>query len=171
MKRNTSLATTKQSSLKRTPLRKMSEKKAADLEGQYIASTFTKPKGKKKPKSNTPSNDVLDDLFSRYIRRNGECQLWGYGGVQCSSQLQCSHIISRVYGSVCWDVDNAICACAAHHFWQHKHPVQSTLALIELLGHEHLDRLNQKYLNGKKKTPQEKREIAAWLREELRKVA
>jgi hypothetical protein len=137
------------------------------------------PKPKKAPKipkakvkvDEGPSDEVLDALFSKYIRRFGECQLWGYGGVQCSMMLDCSHIISRTYKSVRWDVGNAICACKAHHFWQHKHPVQSTLALIELLGAEHLEALNERYLAGKKPTPDEKRAIAAWLREELKKAA
>ena len=127
-----------------------------------------KPKAVK-PK--TPSRAVLDDLFSRYIRRFGECQFWGVGGIPCSSQLHCSHIHSRTYNSLRWDARNAVCCCAAHHRWQHNHPTLNTWALEELLGREHLEELRDAYLAGKKPTPEEKRAIAAWLREELRKVA
>jgi hypothetical protein len=152
--------------MRKTPL----NRKTPMSRGKGLKKTPKIPKPKVK-KEKVPSDLTLDTLFSQYIRRFGECQLWKYGGVQCSMMLDCSHIISRTYKSVRWDVDNAVCACKAHHFWQHKHPVQSTLALIEILGPEHMERLNDKYLAGKKPTPDEKRAIAAWLREELKKAA
>ncbi len=122
-------------------------------------------------KEKCPSISTLDKLFSDYIRRNGECQLWKFGGIQCSSKMDCSHIKSRRFHSVRWDIGNAICACAGHHMWQHDHPDQSTLALIEILGIEHLDALQQRFLEGRKPTPDQKREIARWLREQLKEAA
>lgn len=127
-----------------------------------------KAKVKKEP---TPSVATLDRLYSEYIRRFQSCQLHGYGGVNCSTQLQCSHIHSRRFHSIRWNPMNSICACAAHHRWQHDHPTLSTWALEELLGRPHLESLRQMYLSGRKPTPEEKRRIAAWLREEIRRAA
>lgn len=129
-----------------------------------------KPKYKKDP---CPSVATLDRLYSDYIRRFQSCELHGYGNVPCSQQLQCSHIHSRTYHSVRWLVEprNAICACAAHHRWQHNNPTLSTWALEEILGKEHLKELQRKFLVGRKPTPEEKRNIAAFLREEIRRAA
>jgi len=136
--------------MKRTPLKR----------------TPFKPKAKKK-KSDTPSIAMLDTVFSLYIRRHGSCQLHGYGDVVCSNQLDCSHIKSRKYMSVRWDIGNAIASCKAHHFWQHAQPDQSTFALLEILGREHLDQLQLRFREGKKPTPDEKREIYRWLKEHM----
>jgi len=156
--------------VKRTPLKRNTPLKSGKVKNSSGRSgpKIEKAKIKKAP---VPSVAVLDSLFSRYIRRHGECQLWGYGGVTCSTQLQCSHVFSRRFYSVRWDKDNAICACAAHHWWQHQNPVGSTIALQELLGPEHLDALIAKQAAGRKPTPDQKREIAAWLRAELREAA
>lgn len=142
--------------MKRTPLKRKSPIK--------------KTKKKKEP---CPSVGVLDRLYSDYIRRFGSCELHGFGGVQCSQQLQCSHIHSRRYHSTRWLVEprNAVCACAAHHRWQHDHPTLSTWALEEILGKPHLQELQKKFLVGRKPTPEEKRNLAAWLREEIRRAA
>jgi hypothetical protein len=138
------------------------------------------PKPRRKPKivksgpykgEKVPSIAVLDRLFSDYIRRFGECQLWKYGEVTCSGNLECSHIHSRNYHSVRWDVRNAICVCSSHHRWQHAHPTCNTWALEELLGKPHLEELRDAYLKGRKPTAEEKIEIARWLREELRRAA
>jgi hypothetical protein len=159
--------------VKRTPLaRKQSlgwkkpVKKPASLKAE-----FSEPKAKKRPKQKCPSVAVLDNLFSLYIRRFGECQFWKVGGIQCSTQLQCSHIHSRRFHSVRWDERNAICVCAAHHHWQHAHPTLNTWALEELLGKAHLEELRDAYLNGKKPTPDQKRAIAEYLREKLKEAA
>jgi hypothetical protein len=139
----------------------------AERKERAAAKALRKPKPQK---VKAPSVAVLDSLFSQYIRRNGECQLWGYGGVQCSTQLHCSHIKSRKYTCLRWDARNAIAACAAHHRAQHDHPDQNRLWLVELLGEDHLDDLQCAYLNGKKPTPAERIEIAKWLREKLREA-
>lgn len=47
----------------------------------------------------------------------------------------------------------------------------NTWALEVLLGKEHLEELRDAFLNGRKPTPEQKREIAAWLRKELKEVA
>lgn len=123
----------------------------------------------KRRKQGVPSVAVLDDLFSRYIRRFGECQLWKVGGIPCSQQMHCSHIHSRVYQSVRWDPMNALCVCAAHHRWQHNHPTLNTWALEEILGKPHLEALRDTYLQGRKPTPEQKIGIANFLRQELAK--
>jgi hypothetical protein len=127
------------------------------------------PKKEKPKKPKVPSVAVLDDLFSRYIRLRAanECQLWGYGGVKCSTQMQASHIKSRRFTSLRWHPMNCICACAAHHRAQHDHPDQNRLWLAELLGEEHLEQLQCMFLNGKKPTPAERIEIAKFLRGKL----
>lgn len=120
---------------------------------------------KKKAGAKVPSTPVLDGLFSLYVRRFGECELWGFGGVTCSTQLQCSHIHSRRFVCVRWDEGNAVCACAAHHRWQHDHPTLSTWALEEILGKEHLEALRMRLLKGDKP---DRVAIAEWLRKALK---
>lgn len=131
-----------------------------------------KKTGVKKPvkrKEPVPSVATLDRLFSLYIRRHGECQLWGYWGVQCSSVMQCSHIKSRRFHSVRWDVGNAICVCSGHHLRQHLEPDANYRALVDLLGESHLDDLQDRFNEGKKLTPDDKRALAKWLREQLKR--
>lgn len=63
---------------------------------------------------------------------------------------------------------NAICACAAHHRWQHDHPLDSIRALEEVLGLTHLELLQAIHRASPKV---DRREIGAFLRAELKKVA
>ncbi len=78
----------------------------------------------KKPRSEGPSVDSLDDVFSRLIRASAghECQFWGRDGVRCSAQMQCMHLKSRRYRSTRWRKENAACGCAAHHRFYTDHP-------------------------------------------------
>jgi hypothetical protein len=157
--------------MKKTPLKR---NKPISKSKPAATPKKVKPKSGVKRKAKgpiPPSVAVLDRLFSDYIRRFGECQLWKYGGIQCSTQLQCSHIHSRSYHSVRWDVGNANCVCAAHHRWQHNNPTLNTWALEEVWGKEHLEALRDRFLQGRKPTAEEKIEIARWLREELRRAA
>jgi len=130
--------------------------------------TSKTPKGGK-PKERCPSVAVLDKLFSDYIRMksNFECELWKFGDVRCSSQMQCSHIISRVYQSTRWDVGNAICACAVHHRLQHNQPTLQTEWIKDILGEDHLDALHERHILGRKPTTEEKIEMAKWFRAQI----
>jgi hypothetical protein len=149
--------------MKRTPLKRRTKE---EVKARAAAKAVRKPKPKKEP---VPSVAVLDRLFSLYVRKVGECAMWGYGGISCTSTFDCSHIKSRRFHSVRWCPLNALCLCDRHHRWVHDHPDQNGLALVELLGREHLDELQGLYLTGRKPTPDEKRAIAKWLREELKK--
>lgn len=148
--------------MKRTPL----------LRTQSLKRSPINKVGKKKTSIKCPSVAVLDDLFSRYIRAKAsfECQLHGYHEAPCSSQMQCSHIISRRFHSVRWDEGNAVCACAKAHRTQHDHPVASTQWLTGLLGEKHLEDLNKRWRDGRKPTAGEKVEIAAYLRGRLKEL-
>jgi hypothetical protein len=151
--------------MKRTPLKRRTKE---EVKARAAAKAVRKPKPKKEP---VPSVAVLDRLFSLYIRKRAleDCQLHGYGGIQCTSQMQCSHILSRRFYSVRWDVRNAVCVCSAHHWAQHQRPYENAKWLEELLGEEHLEALHCYWRTGMKPTPDEKRDIARWLREELKK--
>ena len=143
----------------------------------YKAKFFKKVRNKNTstgPKA--PSVAILDALFRKYVKLRDvhECRLWGYGGVVCSTHLDCSHIYSRTYKSVRWDGDNAITCCDNHHRAQHNRPLDNAEWLKELLGDEHLKILREKYLNPPKLTPggtiKWKIELAAWLRAEIKKL-
>lgn len=125
-----------------------------------------KPRTAKQKKEKVPSVAVLDDLFSRYIRARAanDCQLAGYGGVQCSTQIQCSHIISRKYNSTRWHPLNALSVCASHHHAQHNHPYQNSQWLDAVVGAEEIMGLYAYWNEARKPTDDEKREIAKWLR-------
>lgn len=60
----------------------------------------------------------MDDLFSKIIRSQGECDRCGK-----TESLQCSHVVSRRHLQTRWDLDNAIPLCyRCHIHWQHKEP-------------------------------------------------
>jgi len=60
----------------------------------------------------------MDDLFSKIIRSQGECDKCGK-----TKSLQCSHVVSRRHLQTRWDLDNAIPLCyRCHIHWQHKEP-------------------------------------------------
>jgi hypothetical protein len=142
--------------VKRTPLTRKTPLKR----------TAIKKKATKKP---VPSVAVLDRLFSEYVRlrAGNDCQLFGFTGKPCSSQLQCSHIFSRIYHSVRWDPTNAIACCACCHREQHRRPLENAQWLSEVVGPEELQSLRDRWQSGKKPTPEEKRAIKAWLSEKL----
>ena len=59
-----------------------------------------------------------DALYSALIRSRGWCEAAGYR-LACKGNLQCAHIIRRTYRATRWRTDprNALCLCAAHHFF------------------------------------------------------
>lgn len=158
--------------MKRTPLRPVSLKKLAEIAASGPKPRKPLPKKRKvqRRKEKCPSCATLDRLFSEYIRRHGECQLWGFGGIPCSTQMQCSHIISRRFHSTRWEPLNAVCACASHHRHQHDHPIMSGAFLMELLGMEHLRRLQEISRSGRRLSPDDKRELARFFRAEIAKA-
>lgn len=81
-----------------------------------------------------------DTVFSKVIRKIGYCQ-WP----QCNKteNLQCSHIHSREFVSVRWDLKNAFCFCAGHHlYYWHKHPIMAAEVAKTLLGEYEYSELN-----------------------------
>lgn len=73
----------------------------------------------------------LDKLFSLIIRKNGVCELRGRDDIHCNGNLQCMHIVGRSNYRLRWDILNAICGCAAHHYYYTNHPTEFAM-LIEM---------------------------------------
>lgn len=110
-------------------------------------------------KEKTKLKNKLDKLFSLKIRQKGFCEASGEGGMNCSGQLQCAHIFSRVNMNLRWDKNNALCLCSAHHlFWAHKNPIEFTEFVKKKLGKSKYEKLRIKA-----------RQIRQWSVEELEK--
>lgn len=109
-----------------------------------------KPLNKRaKTKPGVISDATLDRLFSLAVRaRDGTCQIPSFMGQHCGGPLECSHIISRAYPSMRWELTNALAVCKFHHGLQHDNPNQSKACLTLLLGQSHMDSLRAKYLAG-----------------------
>jgi hypothetical protein len=87
----------------------------------------------------------LDIKWSLIVRSKGVCEAIGRGNMQCSGNLQASHIFSRSHHGTRWDLDNGLCLCSAHHlFWGHKEPYEFIKFCEELKGKEELERLHIK---------------------------
>ena len=71
---------------------------------------------------NTDRNKA-DRLFSLQIRAFGECEAAGHK-FDCSTKLECCHIISRRYAWTRTYEPNAVCMCSAHHRWFTANPVE-----------------------------------------------
>lgn len=83
----------------------------------------------------------MDTLFSKIVRKIGECERCGKTG----TGLQCAHIVSRKRFSLRWDLENAICFCyACHIHWQHKEPLDFVEWLKERYGEDIAERLKIK---------------------------
>jgi hypothetical protein len=106
---------------------------------------------KRKP-SKTTLKRKLDRAFSEFIRSRGRCaKCHRSSGVQ----LQTAHIFSRANLAVRWDNDNALCLCAADHFWAHQNPLLFSKFCEEHLGAERYSQLIMKATMIKKWTPGE----------------
>ena len=94
---------------------------------------------KKKTLKNT-----LDREFSKLVRSRGVCEMMGHEK-PCSSKEthQCAHIYSRRHINIRWDKKNALCLCAAHHWWVHDNPLDFS-AWINKYRSKDVDYLKQK---------------------------
>lgn len=63
-----------------------------------------------------------DKEFSLKVRELGYCQLKGKDKIRCSEVLQCAHIVGRANRRLRWDIWNALCICAGHHWWYTNNP-------------------------------------------------
>ena len=118
---------------------------------------------KRRPPEKGPSEALLDHWFSKAVRSLAlyECQLAGFTGQPCSSDMQCSHIYTRSSRCTRWDLDGAICACSRCHRYQHNMPLDSHDWLLEVLGEEHIERLRAKYIANVKPTIDDKIQMLA----------
>lgn len=83
-----------------------------------------------------------DKLFSEIIRSVGECEASMLGN--CSSQLQCMHIISRRYSNTRTDLRNAFSGCAAHHRFFTDNPREFSKFITQTWAQEYYDHVYQK---------------------------
>lgn len=80
-----------------------------------------------------------DKLFSVVIRSVGYCEANGFNDIQCSSQLQCMHIVSRKYNATRCDTRNAFSGCAAHHRFYTDHPREFSRFITQTWAQEYYD--------------------------------
>lgn len=100
-----------------------------------------------------------DNLFSLIIRSRGYCEAEGYGGRDCSNQLQTAHIISRRYNSTRTDLRNAFCLCMSHHSWYTDHPREFSKFITDTWAQDYYDGVYQKSLLVGKLDWQERAEL------------
>lgn len=83
----------------------------------------------------------LDALFGKIVRAKGYCE-------RCKKkngvQFQTSHIYSRTYKEIRWDLLNSQCLCASCHFWWHKNPMEAGEWIKEYLGEEKYEELKKR---------------------------
>ena len=86
--------------------------------------------------------DVLDDLFSRYIRllADGTCERC-HKKLGLTKGLHCGHFQSRGKLSVRFDRDNARCFCYGCHRYLDQHPAAKAEFFLEKLGKERFEAL------------------------------
>ncbi len=77
-----------------------------------------------------------DVLFSKIIRAKGHCERCGK-----SSDLQCSHVISRLYSATRTDTSNAQCLCAGCHRFFTNNPIEFTEWIYSTIGKAEYERL------------------------------
>ncbi len=92
--------------------------------------TIYRPKGAK---------GKCDVLFSKIIRRPGVCLHCG-----STANLQCAHIISRLYSATRTDTRNAWCLCATCHYRFTGWPREHSHFITETIGSEVYDELKAK---------------------------
>ena len=87
---------------------------------------FPKPVHKKKKKVRKVKKGTLkrkaDKIFSQFIRSLDHCE-------KCGSykNLQTSHVYSRRYINLRYDVKNVLCLCAKCHFEWHQSPLEAMM--------------------------------------------
>lgn len=126
--------------------------------------TFVDPQMMEKPRKRRkrPYYKTVDDLFSKVVRRRGNC-------VRCLSthRLQCAHIVSRRYRATRWDLDNAVCLCAKCHTYFTHRPLEWDQWIGPRLRPGALIDLKRKAIAGRKWSQDELEELAASFREKL----
>lgn len=83
-----------------------------------------------------------DRLFSLKIREDGACRKCGK-----TTNLQCSHIVSRSYHATRWDLDNAQCLCSGCHIYFTHHPIEFEKFVVSCIGVEAYLDLKKRALN------------------------
>jgi hypothetical protein len=91
---------------------------------------------------------IADALFSKLVRSVGYCEMAGAFGIACNGNLQCSHIMPRDRRIVRFELINAICACAAHHWYTTNHDLEWHDWCREALGEEVYWELRRKAVAG-----------------------
>ena len=83
----------------------------------------------------------LDIAFAKYVVRRDKCC------ITCgkTTTLQCSHFFGRRSSGTRWDIQNCNAQCAGCHLQYHNlSPMPYTRSLIERIGTESFERLEQK---------------------------
>ena len=62
----------------------------------------------------------LDQICSKIVRARGQCAKCGEKRYE---KLETSHIFSRKYRSLRWNLLNLVCLCKSCHFWAHANPI------------------------------------------------
>lgn len=83
---------------------------------------------------NTARNRA-DRLFSIQIRSYGDCEARDHL-IECSTKLECCHIISRRYAWTRTYEPNAVCACSAHHRYFTANPIEWAKWVIDNRGED-----------------------------------
>ena len=92
-----------------------------------------------------------DRNFSRYIRRNGICEMYSMYGIECSPKLECAHYHGRGKESTRFDTENAYCLCFNHHKKTHENKSIFTEFMKNKLGKESYALLELKSNTTKKR--------------------
>jgi hypothetical protein len=78
-----------------------------------------------KRKKKTDYMAQADRLFSKLIReRDGVCVARGYREFDCSTVLQCAHLVTRSYKSIRTLDVNAVALCKSHHVYFTHRPME-----------------------------------------------
>lgn len=149
--------------MRKTPL-----KRNKPLKQNTPLAKQSKTKAKRAKKDKVPSVAVLDDLFSKFVRAkaNHECRAWKYY-IPCSSEMNNAHLLSRRFRCIRWNELNTVCLCVAHHNHFGDHPSRF-YKFIEDIYPGRWDVLDKLFMEGKKITNDDKRDMAKRFREYLK---
>jgi len=125
-----------------------------------------------KKKRSGMKRDLLDALFSDYIRLRAMSRVGGCE--RCLSQkvsykdLQCAHISGRGKMSTRWDADNAVGLCGGCHMYFTAQPFEFTAWATKYLGQDKLDMLQARSRTLAHDI--DKSAITVWLKQEIKKL-
>ena len=80
-----------------------------------------------------------DKLTSLIVRHKGKCERCG-----STSNLQCSHIMSRRYSATRCDLNNVQCLCAGCHIFYTNNPVEFARWIESSIGMVAYEKLREK---------------------------